>query len=81
MKLQLSWQSSEKYSNIKFHENPSGGNWDVPCGWMDVQTDRHDTANSSFPHLQMQLNTDRNNILYMYTDTVKTYIYKTSQVW
>jgi len=33
-----------KYSNIKFHENPSSGSRAVPCG----RTDRHDDANSSF---------------------------------
>jgi hypothetical protein len=25
----------QKYSNIKFHENPSSGSWDVPCRRMD----------------------------------------------
>jgi hypothetical protein len=35
----------QKYSNIKFHENPSSGSRVVPC----VQTDRHDKANSRFP--------------------------------
>jgi len=29
----------EKYSYLKFHENLSGGNWVVPCGWTDHQTD------------------------------------------
>jgi hypothetical protein len=29
----------EKYSNIKFHENPSRGSRVVPCGRMDGQTD------------------------------------------
>jgi hypothetical protein len=28
----------EKYSNIKFHENPSGENQVVPCGLVDGQT-------------------------------------------
>jgi len=28
------------YSNIKFHENPSGGSRVVPCGRIDRQTDR-----------------------------------------
>jgi hypothetical protein len=32
---------SEKYSNIKFHENPSSGNRVVPCVWTDGRTDRH----------------------------------------
>jgi hypothetical protein len=29
---------SKKYSNIKFHENPSGGNRVVPCGRTDGRT-------------------------------------------
>jgi len=29
----------EKYSNIKFHENLSGGSRDVPCGRTDRRTD------------------------------------------
>jgi hypothetical protein len=33
----------EKYSDIKFNENPSGGGTAVPCGW----TDRHE-VNSRF---------------------------------
>jgi hypothetical protein len=36
MKLQFCWQIFEKYSVIKFHENPSGGSMVVPWG----QTDR-----------------------------------------
>ena len=28
----------KKYTNIKFHENPSSGNRVVPCGQMDRQT-------------------------------------------
>jgi len=35
MKLEFSQQFLEKYSNIKFHENPSGG---VKCGRTDGQT-------------------------------------------
>ena len=31
MKLEFSGQILEKYSNIKFHENPSSGNRVVPC--------------------------------------------------
>jgi len=34
----------EKFSNIKFHDNPSSGSWVVPCGW----TDRLDETNSRF---------------------------------
>jgi hypothetical protein len=39
----------EKYSNIKFHENPSSGSRVVPCGQTDVGTDGHDEASSRFP--------------------------------
>jgi len=36
MKIEFSRQILEKYSNIKFHENPSSR---VPCGQIDIQTD------------------------------------------
>jgi hypothetical protein len=35
-KLQISRQIFEKYSNIKFHENPSSGSRAVPCGQTDM---------------------------------------------
>jgi hypothetical protein len=35
MKLEFSGQFFEKYSNIKFHENPSSGSRVVPCGRTD----------------------------------------------
>ena len=44
IKIKVSKQSLEKSSNIKFHENPSGGSGVVPCG----RTERHDEANSRF---------------------------------
>jgi len=44
IKLEFSRQIFEKYSNTKFHENPSSGSRVVPC----VQTDRHDAVNSRF---------------------------------
>jgi len=37
MKLEFSRQIFEKYSNIKFHENPSIGSRVVPFGQTDVQ--------------------------------------------
>jgi len=44
MKLEFSRQF-KKYSNIKFHENPSCGNEVVPCGqtegWPASQTYSH----------------------------------------
>jgi hypothetical protein len=38
-KLEFSQQVFEKYSNIKFHENPSIGSRAVPCERTDRQTD------------------------------------------
>ena len=46
MKQECSMQTFEKFSNINFHENPSSGRPEVPCGW----TGRHDEVNSSFPN-------------------------------
>jgi tRNA U38,U39,U40 pseudouridine synthase TruA len=39
MKLEFSRQILGKYSNIKFHENPSSGSRVVPCGRTDGGTD------------------------------------------
>ena len=39
MKLQFSQQIFKKYSNIKFHKNPSSGSRFVWRGWTDRQTD------------------------------------------
>jgi hypothetical protein len=44
MKHELSQWIFEKYSNIKFHENPSSDSRDFPCR----RTDRYDEANRSF---------------------------------
>jgi len=41
MKLEIPEHIFEKYSNMKFHENPSSGNRVVLCGYSD----RHDEAN------------------------------------
>ena len=65
MKLEYSRQNLEKYSNIKFYENSSGGSRVVPCGWvggrtdegMGRQTDRHDEANS---HVSQFVNAHKN---------------------
>ena len=37
MKIGFSLQFCEKYSNFKFHENPSSGSRAVPCGQTDRQ--------------------------------------------
>ena len=42
MKLEFSRQIFEKFTNIKFHENPSRGSRVVPCG----RADGHGEANS-----------------------------------
>jgi len=39
MKLKFSQQIFEKYSNVKFHENPSSGSRVVPRGQIDGRTD------------------------------------------
>jgi len=46
MKIKFSRQISEKYPNIKFHENPSIGILVVLCGRTNGRTDRHGEANS-----------------------------------
>jgi len=46
MKLEFSRQIFAKYSNIKFHENPSSGSGVVPCG----RKDRQEEANTRFLH-------------------------------
>jgi len=38
MKLEFSWQIFEKYSNIKFHENPFSGSQVIPRGRTEGQT-------------------------------------------
>jgi hypothetical protein len=48
MKLEVSGQIFEKYSNIKFHANPSSGSRIVSCG----QTDRHEADSRSSQFLR-----------------------------
>jgi hypothetical protein len=36
MKFEFSRQILEKHSNVKCHENPSGGSRVVPCGQTDI---------------------------------------------
>jgi hypothetical protein len=47
MKLEFSEQIFEKYSNIKFHENPSRRSRVVPGGQTDRRTDKN--VNTRFP--------------------------------
>jgi hypothetical protein len=44
MKIEFSKQIFEKYTNLKFNENPSNGGRVVPSG----RTDRHDKNNDRF---------------------------------
>jgi len=40
MKVELSGQMFQKYSNVKFHKNPSSVARVLPCWWMeDGRTD------------------------------------------
>jgi hypothetical protein len=39
MKVEFSGEIYEKYSNTKFHENPSSGSGVVPCGLKNRLTD------------------------------------------
>jgi len=48
MKIELSSDLSENYSNTKFHINPSSESRAVPCGRTNGRTDRHDKVNNSF---------------------------------
>jgi hypothetical protein len=48
IKLEFYIQVFEKYSNIRFHENPSSGSRVVPCGQADGWTDVNDEGNSRF---------------------------------
>lgn len=47
-KLTFSRLIFEKWSNIKFHENPSNGSPIVACGLKDGQTDTHDETDNRF---------------------------------
>jgi len=38
MKQEFSLYVLEKYSDVKFHENPSSGTRVVPCGRTDIDT-------------------------------------------
>jgi len=48
MKLDSFRHFFEKYSNTKYHENPSSGSRVVPRGRAGGQADRHDEENNSF---------------------------------
>jgi hypothetical protein len=48
IKFKFSQQIFKKFSNIKFHENPSSGSRVVPCGQTDGQMDRHVETSRNF---------------------------------
>ena len=48
MKPEFSRQILEKFSNIKFHENPSNENRVVLCGWAGRSSDTNDEFESRF---------------------------------
>jgi len=52
MKLEFSRHFVEKYSNIKFCQNPSSVSRVVTCGGTGRRTERHDEANSRFSLLK-----------------------------
>jgi len=54
MKMDFPEEILEKYSNIKYHENTSGGSRVIPCG----QKKRHDEAESLFAVLRTSLIND-----------------------
>ena len=49
----------EKYSEIKFHENPSSGTRVIPYERTDGRTDRYDEANSRFSKFCKSARKDR----------------------
>jgi len=55
MKIEFLRQILEKFSDIKFHENPFSGSRVVPCGRTDTLTDgyteREDEPNSRFSQI------------------------------
>jgi len=48
MKIEISRHIFEKYSNYKFHENPSSERHVVPCRQTDGRTDKYDKVNRRF---------------------------------
>jgi len=48
MKPENSQQILKKYSNFKFHKNPSSGSQAAPCAQKDGHTHSHDKASSRF---------------------------------
>ena len=55
MKLEFSGRIFEKFSNIKFHENPFSESGVIACGRKARQADKHYDANSHFAILLSRL--------------------------
>jgi hypothetical protein len=55
MKLEFSERIFEKYSDIKFYENPSIASRVVLCGQTDRLTDRNEEANRRFSQLCLDI--------------------------
>jgi len=69
MKFEFSQQIFEKYSNFKFHENPSSGSEAVPCGRTGGERQTDVTKlRVAFPNLA---NEHKNKIIQyiLHTDT------------
>jgi len=64
MKLQFSGRVFEKYSKIKFSENPSSRSRAVPCGWTDSRT------NTTKPTVAFRNFANASKKCYNYEDTV-----------
>jgi len=60
MKIEFSQQILAKYTNTKFHVNPSSGSRAVPCGQADGRTDRQKwrSYGSLFAVLRTRLKTE-----------------------
>jgi hypothetical protein len=62
LELEYSREIFEKYSNIKFHENPSSGNRVVSCGQTDRTDSRTNIANNCFSTFCERVEYDRNSL-------------------
>jgi len=64
MKRKFSRQILKKYSNVKFHENPSSGSWVIPCERTDWHVAFRNFANAPKNCLGKVLrpNTDQSSV-------------------
>ena len=87
MKLEFYRQIFEKYSNIKFHENPSIGSRVVACGQTDGRTHRRADMTKlidAFRHFSVAPKTQGNNRC-LFSDPHQTHKYtvwgRTQNLW